>query len=117
MNEKLVGALINLSAFFIPSSVVRKRYRKNLRNKYFGYNPIDGRKFEAFEKKCEIFEQAPDEMEFTRFENPTVSIVIPVYNQYNYTKLCLYSILKHTDNVSYEVIIADDCSDDETKNK
>lgn len=116
MNEKLVKTLIKLSALFIPNSVARKMYRNNLTNKYFGYNLINGEKVEAFEKKCEIFKQAPDEMEFTKFENPIVSIVIPVYNQYNYTKLCLYSILKHTDNVSYEVIVADDCSDDETKN-
>ncbi len=48
-------------------------------------------------------------------ENPTVSIVIPVYNQIAYTYACLLSILEHTKDVSYEVIIADDVSTDATE--
>lgn len=44
-----------------------------------------------------------------------VSIVIPVYNQIHYTYLCLASILEHTKDVSYEVIIADDVSTDATE--
>ncbi len=48
-------------------------------------------------------------------DNPTVSIVIPVYNQIQYTYLCLQSILEHTKDVSYEVIIADDVSTDATE--
>ena len=46
---------------------------------------------------------------------PMVSIVIPVYNQIQYTYLCLRSILEHTKDVSYEVIIADDVSTDATE--
>lgn len=46
---------------------------------------------------------------------PMVSIVIPVYNQIHYTYLCLQSILEHTRDVSYEVIIADDVSADATE--
>jgi GT2 family glycosyltransferase/methyl-accepting chemotaxis protein len=45
---------------------------------------------------------------------PLVSIIIPVYNQFNYTYHCLKSILLNTENVSYEIIIADDKSDDIT---
>lgn len=52
---------------------------------------------------------------FPKFENPKVSIVIPVYNQINYTYLCLVSILENTKDVTYEVIIADDVSTDATK--
>jgi len=46
---------------------------------------------------------------------PKVSIVIPVYNQFDYTHKCLRSILEFTDGVDYEIIIADDVSSDETK--
>lgn len=46
---------------------------------------------------------------------PMVSIVIPVYNQINYTYACLLSILENTKDVSYEVILADDVSTDATK--
>lgn len=54
-------------------------------------------------------------LRFEKQENPMVSIVIPVYNQIHYTYLCLLSILEHTKDVSYEVIIADDVSTDATK--
>lgn len=46
---------------------------------------------------------------------PQVSIVIPVYNQIHYTYACLVSILEHTKDVTYEVIIADDVSTDATE--
>lgn len=52
---------------------------------------------------------------FPKEENPMVSIVIPVYNQIHYTYLCLASILEHTKDVSYEIIIADDVSTDATE--
>lgn len=45
---------------------------------------------------------------------PLVSIIIPVYNQIHYTYDCLVSILEHTRDVTYEVIIADDVSTDAT---
>ena len=47
---------------------------------------------------------------------PLVSIIIPVFNQVEYTKKCLTSIFEHGSDVSYEVIIADDASTDGTKN-
>ncbi len=53
-------------------------------------------------------------LKFEKVENPMVSIVIPVYNQIHYTYACLLSILEHTKDVSYEVIIADDVSTDAT---
>lgn len=52
---------------------------------------------------------------FPKVEVPKVSIIIPVYNQFGYTYNCLRSILKNTINVDYEIIIADDCSSDETQ--
>lgn len=50
-----------------------------------------------------------------QWEEPAVSIVIPVYNQFDYTYLCVRSILEHSGDVSYEIIITDDCSTDLTK--
>lgn len=55
-------------------------------------------------------------LKFSRTEQPLVSIIIPVYNQIHYTYDCLVSILEHTKDVAYEVIIADDVSTDGTKN-
>lgn len=56
-----------------------------------------------------------DEIEFPVTENPVVSIVIPAYNQFGYTYQCLKSIRENSGEVSYEVILADDCSTDITK--
>nr|WP_049945272.1 glycosyltransferase [Butyrivibrio sp. AC2005] len=53
-------------------------------------------------------------LSFPVFDNPKVSIIIPVYNQFAYTYNCLQSILDNSWNISYEVIIADDVSTDDT---
>lgn len=55
-------------------------------------------------------------IKFKKEEIPLVSIIIPVHNQWAYTYNCLKSIKENTQNVSYEVIIADDVSTDDTSN-
>lgn len=54
---------------------------------------------------------------FERAEKPLVSIIIPCYNQVEYTYRCLRSILRYTSQTEtpYEVIIADDVSTDATR--
>ena len=54
------------------------------------------------------------ELAFPTVDKPTVSIIIPVYNSYRMTMYCLRALLKNTLDVTYEVIIADDCSTDLT---
>ena len=49
-------------------------------------------------------------------KNPLVSIIIPVYNNFEYTNKCIESIVNNSSNISYEIIIADDISTDLTKN-
>lgn len=66
-----------------------------------------------------VSEEAKDIVQYERLrfvnqENPEVSIIIPVYNQFDYTYHCLASILKHSEGCSYEVLIANDCSTDLT---
>lgn len=46
---------------------------------------------------------------------PHVTIVIPVFNQFARTYACLASILERTGDISYEVVVSDDASTDETK--
>ena len=46
---------------------------------------------------------------------PLVSIIVPAYNNFSYTYACLKSIAGNT-TLPYEVIVADDCSTDKTKN-
>lgn len=66
----------------------------------------------GIEKKKSIEEYEP--IAFEKYEAPQVSIIIPVYNQFEYTYNCLESIKKNTENVTYEIIIANDCSTDLT---
>ena len=51
-------------------------------------------------------------------EKPLVSIVVPVYNEWSYTSDCLASVLALTnqEETPFEIILADDCSTDETIN-
>ena len=45
-----------------------------------------------------------------------VTVIIPVYNQWDFTRACLNSILEtcRTVDIRYEIILADDGSSDET---
>lgn len=54
--------------------------------------------------------------QFKKIENPLVSIIIPVYNKFDFTYNCLKSIYLNSGNIDYEIIIADDCSTDFTRN-
>jgi O-antigen biosynthesis protein len=54
-------------------------------------------------------------LDFSQIEEPQVSIIIPVYNQWQFTYNCLLSIHKNTRGVAYEIIIVDDCSSDQTR--
>jgi len=52
-----------------------------------------------------------------RFKNhtdPSVSIIIPVHNKFDLTYNCLKSISDHPGNSTFEIIIVDDLSSDET---
>ncbi|MCP3775994.1 glycosyltransferase [Paenibacillus sp. MZ04-78.2] len=44
-----------------------------------------------------------------------VSILVPAYNKLEYTKLCVESILKYTNEIDYELILVNDGSSDGTK--
>ncbi|MFK7958213.1 MAG: glycosyltransferase [Lysobacterales bacterium] len=62
--------------------------------------------------------EAPFEvLEFPSVENPLVSIVIPTYNHFNHTQACLKSLTSHRTEVPFEVIVVDDCSNDETRER
>jgi len=48
-------------------------------------------------------------------ENPLVSIIIPVHNQFEHTFACLRSVLDGIGGTDCEIIVADDASSDETR--
>lgn len=45
---------------------------------------------------------------------PKVSVIIPVYNQYKHTYHCLESLARLQDSTTFEVIVVNDCSTDNT---
>lgn len=55
-----------------------------------------------------------DPLVFPEVAQPRVSIVIPVHNKFPVTYHCLASLLLATNNASFEVILVDDGSKDET---
>jgi len=52
--------------------------------------------------------------EFLCPADPMVSIVIPVYGKIEYTYSCLRSLWLHHSHYSFEIIVVDDCSPDNT---
>lgn len=49
------------------------------------------------------------------YEDPKVSLIVPVYAHAELTRACLESIRDNTTQVSYEVILVDDAADEQTK--
>lgn len=70
---------------------------------------------QAFSIKHPVKSIIFDKLIFKKEQNPLVSIIIPVFNQWEYTYSCLKSILSIPDKTPYDVIIADDVSEDQTK--
>ena len=64
------------------------------------------------EKEKELNEYA--KLNFPVVDAPQVSIIIPAYNQFDYTYHCLESILKNSGECTYEILLANDCSTDLT---
>ena len=56
----------------------------------------------------------PDPAILPSVAQPRTSIIIPVYNKVAYTGACLRSIVEHTPEGEWEVIVVDDCSSDDT---
>ena len=51
-------------------------------------------------------------LRFARHEKVDVSIIIPVFNQLDYTHACLASLQRVEEQTPFEVIVVDDCSAD-----
>ncbi len=89
------------SAGDLPGKEERERLQKT----------IEELRQEAQENTC----AARERLIFSYAERPVASIIIPAYNQFAYTYNCLKSILETCKGISYEVIVADDNSSDETR--
>lgn len=86
VDESFIGVKV------IPETLVLEQVEKEVQKDIWQYKPLN----------------------FTWWKEPEVSIVIPVYNQFEYTYNCLKSILSNSGEITYEVIIANDNSTDIT---
>lgn len=65
-------------------------------------------------KKNRIFFR---KIKFQSYKKPEVSVVIPVFNKWEYTYECLLSIQKTCSDLEYEVIVVDNASTDKTEER
>ena len=55
-----------------------------------------------------------ESIRFPAHETVVVSVIIPVFNQFQFTHACLASLQTTEERSAFEVIVVDDCSTDET---
>ena len=82
--------------------------RRDLRNFSLGHHAVI--------KGFGMSPSAVASIEFAHYEKPQVSVVIPVHNKFTVTYVCLASIAAAFNRATYEVIVVDDGSSDETVN-
>jgi GT2 family glycosyltransferase/glycosyltransferase involved in cell wall biosynthesis len=88
------------------SSVKSKRYQVNF-NRFLSDHNYHEQLKPAHEKTPQLADPS---------EPPLVSIIIPCFNQYEYTFKCIHSIYHNTESTTpYEIILIDDYSTDKTK--
>jgi GT2 family glycosyltransferase len=116
-NEKIVANIFNLfernlktynfrNEYELMKSKIneyKQKYLENIKTKEEPLIEINEKNFKDYLKK----------ISFKYHKEPKVSIVIPVLNELFLTLECLVSIYQNTsDEISYEIIIVDDGSDD-----
>ncbi len=84
-----------------PVSLIKKITRR--------YMP--GRKNDPHARAVQKSREPASPLLFPRFDHTRVSIVIPVFNQWRYTYMCLTSLLTHT-RIPFEVIVVNNASSD-----
>ncbi len=109
------------NARYPKGSIQRKRLRYRIEylrhpiRSFRFYRTEEGRNLRDGDLEIGDLYREHRKLVFARQEQPEVSVIIPCYNQIAYTYACLVSILEHTKDVSYEIIIADDVSTDATE--
>lgn len=53
-------------------------------------------------------------LHFPKVEHPKVSVIVPAHNKFNVTYFCLAALLFAANKASFEVVVVDDGSEDET---
>ena len=70
---------------------------------------------EMIEVETEGTVRLANTLKFPHHESPLVSVIIPVFNQVEFTVRCLASILKYLPAATFEIMVIDDGSTDSTE--
>ncbi len=95
-----------------------KSLRRGLRGRFHSLAKSDfpNRSMSSVDQESEVrdaLEGRP--LKFETPADPEISIIIPVYDECIRTYQCLKSILRHTTDVNYEILVVDDHSQDSTQ--
>ncbi|WP_242918218.1 glycosyltransferase [Pontibacter liquoris] len=128
---KLLNIYYNIKGKWLPEDTSRYKYLKKAVNKVRGkkenYYTLQTYNLPAVQEDVshpsasdlETLLNTAVEYEIIKlpfFDLPIASIVIPAYNAWEMNYKCIKSINENTHGVSYEVIIGDDASSDDTQN-
>jgi ferritin-like metal-binding protein YciE len=121
------GIFIGLLRFLyhrLPVSIVTRNRLKSLAYQYFPLFFQNTLSFQVSKMQLQGFTKdknfsssqqlVVEPLSFQCHSAPIVSIIIPVYGQALFTYNCLRSLRSHRSRFSFEVIVVDDCSPDET---
>lgn len=103
-----------LTAYYYIVSIVVKNNKRNIID-ITGENVLRAREMISDMRKKPNMESNP--INHYADESVQLSIIIPAYNVENYIEECLLSVLKQKTRYSYEVIVINDGSTDETEKK
>lgn len=111
-----IHRIINAFSIFRKEGLSGIKYHFYLvKDKEMGRKEKCGKEYDiSFVLDGEIADKSFPPLIFQKYEDPLVSIIIPAYNQFEYTYNCLKYINKYTSGISYEIIVGDDCSTDMT---
>jgi len=101
----------------VPMNPAKKSaVASSLRHKLRKIDPVFRNKNDLIKSsQTLIYEVDPTTIQLDSSLNPEISIVVPVYNQLAHTLMCLDCLALQISPFSFEVIVVDDCSTDETE--
>jgi GT2 family glycosyltransferase/glycosyltransferase involved in cell wall biosynthesis len=131
--EQFLVSLFDIALRRKPQSHERNHYLDQLKNKHSDRKSIEKIIYDSEEckrltanlskngsprshifKTPELGEINPESFQLPHHENPKVSVLIPVYGKVEYTLACLKSIADNPPKASFEVIVLDDRSPDDS---
>lgn len=113
---RLMQIMWKINAVVFPRGSRRRKIVKKIVHPFgSAESPIELSTVENGEREIKNIEDY-EKLNFTEYDEPLVSIIIPVYNEFIYTYNCLKAISENSGEIPYEIILADDCSTDMTKN-